>query len=1062
MTARAAGAIVPALLSALALIGSGTGAAPATDKEPARALIDQGRYAEAEALARDALRDLAAAGKASTLEAAEALDLLVETLWRRGRVADDEALEAARQAAEITEKALGPGDGRVAAVLRNLGRVLELKGRYREAREVAERAFRICEHAPDASPIERARTRDALADILLSLEEPAEASRLYLEAIDLTTAALGPGHPDNAEYLRNLGQILRDAGNYEEALKRLERALAIASDALGANHPRLVWFLNSLGGLHDRLGNYTEAKRLYERGLAIAREGSPVPDHRLARCLNNLGHLLANMGDYEGATARYEEALRITEQVQGRRHPDVALTLASLAGVARLAGKRDEAEGLLHTALDISQEVFGTEHTAGADILLDLAGLAREKGDYSEALKLNQKALDIWARTAGRAHFDYALGIQGQAGTFEAEGRQDEAAAHYRDALAILEKTYGKEHPACAAGQHDLARTLARMRLRPEALDAALKAESVARNHQRLLTGTLVDREALRFAEVRTHGLDVALSLSAEGLAPDQNRRVWDALIRSRTLVLDEMTKRHREAQATPGDENARLRSSLVRASRRLANLMMAGPGEADAQFRDHLEAARREKEKIEIDLAAKSRDLGQDRAERDLGLEDVEAHLPEGSALVAYAVYRRPPPPGKSSEPVESYLAFLLRRGDRRPRAVSLGSAREIDDLVHRFRVEVTRTPSGGTTAAQAERACRREGEALRRKVWDPLAPALKSASRVFIVPDGTLSLVNFYALPAGDADYLIDRGVSIHYLSSERDLVPDETRGPRGRGLLALGGPAFDAAVSAGPADRAPTSGLRGFSTFRPACADVRGLRFDPLPGSDLEAGHVVELWRSTAAPAPEPALHLSGPEASEPAFKREAPGKRILHLATHGFFTGACAATANRQRGIGGLAPAQPPGAGAGVSESPLLLSGLALAGANRRDAAGPEEEDGILTAEEIAVMDLSGVRWAVLSACDTGLGTATAGEGVLGLRRAFRIAGVESVVMSLWAVEDASARKWIEALYTASWLEGNDTVEAVRRASVQALDRSRRAAGHGHPFYWAAFVAAGNWR
>ncbi len=163
----------------------------------------------------------------------------------------------------------------------------------------------------------------------------------------------------------------------------------------------------------------------------------------------------------------------------------------------------------------------------------------------------------------------------------------------------------------------------------------------------------------------------------------------------------------------------------------------------------------------------------------------------------------------------------------------------------------------------------------------------------------------------------------------------------------------------------------------------------------------------------------------------------------------------------RGVGGLSTNQRPSA-ALAAENPLLLSGLALAGANGRAAAGPDEDDGILTAEEVASLDLTGVEWAVLSACDTGVGEIRAGEGVLGLRRAFQIAGARTVVMSLWSVEDQAARAWMRALYEGRFQSRLTTADAVHAATLSVL-RERRAKGQStHPFFWAAFVAAGDWR
>jgi CHAT domain-containing protein len=145
-----------------------------------------------------------------------------------------------------------------------------------------------------------------------------------------------------------------------------------------------------------------------------------------------------------------------------------------------------------------------------------------------------------------------------------------------------------------------------------------------------------------------------------------------------------------------------------------------------------------------------------------------------------------------------------------------------------------------------------------------------------------------------------------------------------------------------------------------------------------------------------------------------------------------------------------------------DNPLVLSGLALAGANRRDQAAPDQDDGILTAEEIAALELSGVEWAVLSACDTGVGEVKAGEGVFGLRRAFQVAGAGTLIMSLWSVEDESAGAWMRALYEARFVARLGTAEAVRQASRSVLQARRQRGESTHPFYWAAFVAAGTWR
>jgi len=245
-----------------------------------------------------------------------------------------------------------------------------------------------------------------------------------------------------------------------------------------------------------------------------------------------------------------------------------------------------------------------------------------------------------------------------------------------------------------------------------------------------------------------------------------------------------------------------------------------------------------------------------------------------------------------------------------------------------------------------------------------------------------------------------------------------------------------------------------------------------FVPLDATGDEAEAIARLWEnagslsdtsglgteksgieSSARDSSSGAVLLEGASATETAFKQQAPGASVVHLATHGFFLdGKCRSALEDTRGMkGGV-----------TAENPLVLSGLALAGANNREQASEDEDDGILTAQEIAAMDLSSVEWTVLSACETGVGEVKAGEGVFGLRRAFQVAGADTLIMSLWSVEDEATRDWMKALYEGRLLEKMTTADAVRHASLTVL-HDRRAHGlSDHPFYWAAFVAAGDWR
>jgi CHAT domain-containing protein len=162
----------------------------------------------------------------------------------------------------------------------------------------------------------------------------------------------------------------------------------------------------------------------------------------------------------------------------------------------------------------------------------------------------------------------------------------------------------------------------------------------------------------------------------------------------------------------------------------------------------------------------------------------------------------------------------------------------------------------------------------------------------------------------------------------------------------------------------------------------------------------------------------------------------GPRLLHIATHGFFLQDPAGQRTQF-----------------TTENPLLRSGLALAGANVGTAL---EDDGILTAMEASSLKLWGTKLVTLSACDTGVGEIRNGEGVYGLRRAFVIAGAETLVMTLWPVSDAITREPMEAYY-AGLRAGFGRGDALRQAKLAMLKQKDRQ----HPFYWASFIQSGEW-
>ena len=185
------------------------------------------------------------------------------------------------------------------------------------------------------------------------------------------------------------------------------------------------------------------------------------------------------------------------------------------------------------------------------------------------------------------------------------------------------------------------------------------------------------------------------------------------------------------------------------------------------------------------------------------------------------------------------------------------------------------------------------------------------------------------------------------------------------------------------------------------------------------------------------PGAAMHV-GARATEETLKAIS-GPQLLHVATHGFFLPPAPSTGDPSKR---------------TSDNPLLRSGLIMTGANKLQSI---EEDGVLTALEAAGLDLWGTELVVLSACETGVGQVEAGEGVFGLRRALVIAGSESQLLSLWQVDDEATKTLMVGFYK-RLLNGAERGGALRTMQLRML----READYAHPYYWASFIPAGDWR
>jgi tetratricopeptide (TPR) repeat protein/CHAT domain-containing protein len=1043
-------------------------------EQTARTRTGEGRLTEALASARDALQVRQELLGDRRSETARSLFQVADLLDRSGK--EDEAEPLYRRALLARQMLFGASHPDVAAVLDRLAALAEKRARRAEnqgawpgavtaRREAA--ALRTeqygadhwravdarwdvkrAEHLARLAPAPRQRLREAGGE-LAAVRSLAEQGK-YREALGPAEYAravyrelVGEDHPDYADCLQRLGTLHDALGDYARAEPLWRQARDVRRRSLGEAHPEYAASLDWLGWLYYAMHDYAQCEPLWRRALDV-RRAALGEDHPLsARSLNNLWLLYTTLGDAPRAEPLYQRLLAVRRRTSGEDSPDFASSLEVLGDfykslgddqLARSGGSYERAEAFYRRAAAlhgqarlIRRKALGEGHPDYARSLERLGELAILRGDHAAAQALLDQALQIRQRVQTTKHPDYAQTL------------------HY---LGLLSDARGDHAGAEASWAQALAGT---------------------RRNLELTFAVQSERQQLILARALRARLDAYLSLTTRHPVPSEQvyRHVlaWKGAVFARQQWL-----RLERQQAGLAADFARLRA----VSARLSNLSFASPDPKDQEaWRRRIQDLTAEKERLESDLAEHSSAFRDQRDLAELDPSRVRQVLPPDTALIDFLEYDYFPPKLATSQReigARHLMAFVLRP-DRPLVQRDLGPVSPVAEAVERWRSEIVEDrPAGGERLGEA-------AAVVRRLVWEPLAQDLAGARAVLVSPDGALARAPLPALPgSAPGTYLLEE-VTLAVVPTPQALVavrpPVTTARPGLSSMLLIGGVDFGAFPGlAVPAGR---GAVRGGSPRL----------FPFLPGSGREARAVEALfWH--VYPSGQADV-VQGPEATEAALRRLAQGKRYLHLATHGFF-----APARFRSALEPLpaAPAETPLADAGGTRHftdrqtllglpPGLLSGLALAGANRGRVAGdPERTDaGILTALDVAELDLENTDLVVLSACETGLGQEAGGEGLLGLQRAFQVAGARAVVASLWQVDDELTQQMMAAFYANLWQKRLPTVEALRQAQLQILRGSAspsRWRGPGEvepeptavvegrrvPRLWAAWVLSGD--
>lgn len=433
------------------------------------------------------------------------------------------------------------------------------------------------------------------------------------------------------------------------------------------------------------------------------------------------------------------------------------------------------------------------------------------------------------------------------------------------------------------------------------------------------------------------------------------------------------------------------------------------------------------------------------------VSIKDVMQAIPAETLLIEFLEFDKIDVELKIGQ--RCYLALILYSGNPPGFLIQdLGNANTIDDAILEF--------NKFNTFYHAIEEIRNHGIKLKKKLLDPLLEQIRNKSsnsssillykNIMISPDGQISRVPFEVLPTDDNGWMIDE-YQFNYVSSSRDTLRfDDVALQSYSSSCIVADPDFDLVMKS-PDKEEPTSLIA--RARQSTDLDRSKIHFVRLPDTRNEAeliGDILDVkpWIDDQV------LETRIKNCKSPS---------ILHIATHGFFLPNQSDEMVNIREVSSTTLNSTIDGALNVRawsklKNPLLRSGLALAGANTRIKGGmlpKEAEDGILTAEDVASMDLTNTHMVVLSACDTGLGDVYRhnSEGVFGLRRSFVLAGAQTLVMTLWKVPDKQTQELMVEFYRGLKKEIG-RAEALREAQ---LEMKRK---YPHPVYWGAFICQGN--
>ncbi len=927
---------------------------------------------------------------------------------------------AFQQAASLMEAALGPEADETALAYNNLAAsYYNDTGEYSKALDAYMKVLHAYGATSGPDSLKSAGAYANIGPVYGKLGDYARGLEYNLRALRIREKLLGPSALDTAASYGDLAVAYTHLGDYAHALDYAQRAVSVREQLLGPDHPDVAVANNNLAIVLKGMGDLPQALARHQRALQVFEKVYGENDAFTATAYSNLGSDYTDLGDLQKALGYYQQALAISLRVLGPDHPEVVTDYANLGTVYANLG--DPARALeYHTrAYQHALALHGPDHPDVASALGLLGSDARDAGDDHKALTYYSRALEVRERTLGADHPETALTRNNLGFTYLQLGETQKALSALQQALSADTRVLGPAHPRTGTVLSNIAAVHARLGQYDLALPELGRSLDIALQNQQAAFTVLDDPGKVKYnATIRSDfwgsfhtQTDYAHTdpVRAQAyVAPALN--AWLSFKGSAFALENGLALLTAHADAP-------LKASLetyLENRREFAQRATAVPTSvADARVNAaRLDALQAQIAGLEAQLSARVGSFRLLLALNRIRLEELAAHLEKNEVYIDYAWFN------------SQLFAFTLDHAAH----VHLFALGRSDDL--QARVEALRV---GAESGRPLKELRPNVTGLYDRLLRPLQGALKGASTLVISPDGPLNFLPFELLSDGKQTLL--EHYTVRYTPSGRDLLRlRSTTGTRPGPSAVFGNPSFTGslpvapsgtpsvpaalpdgastglALSSGPASPGPR--VRSLSSL------LRGTVFSTLPGTQAETRSVAGLLGANTQ------TFLAAAANETSLFNLRSP--RVLHLATHGFL----------------LRDTPLP--------NPLLRVGIALSGAQTAVNSGGAY--GLLSGLQLASLHLEGTQLVVLSACETGLGDAIAGEGVSGLNQAFLTAGARQVLLSLWKVPDVQTGELMTEFYR-RYTSGTEAASALRAAQLTLMRRGLP------PRDWAAFLLNG---